>query len=165
MPAATARRPMFARSADADTLIAMLEKAAVGQTITYEAMNRALGRPGKERPSALQTAINHSLKARVVFLTIQGEGIRRATDSEVVSEVRSRMPRRVQSVTRWAGRRLGAVNPDALDSDNLAGFNLGVTLGGMLRQAVTPATVKKLTLAVQDATKPLPLALALKKIE
>lgn len=157
--------PMFQRSADADCLIALMQDASVGRTYTYEAMNAALGRKGKKRPSALGTALNHLRKHReIVFLTVTGEGVRRAADAEIVEEVRARMPRRIRGVTKWAGSRLGVVKYDSLDSAHRVGFNLAATLGGAVAAATAPAAVKRLAAAVEDATKALPLAETLKQI-
>lgn len=164
--ARNSRRPMFQRSADADTLIRLMEKATVGQMFTYEAMNRAIGRAGKVRPACLSTALHHLGKAHGLgFQTVKGEGVRRASDAELVDEAHSGVPRKMKAVTRWAGRRLALVTPESLDADHLPKYHATGTLGAILRQAALPGVAKRIHAQVMDSGKPLPLAIALKLIE
>lgn len=165
-PATITRRPMFQRSADADTLIRLMENSAVGKIYTYVELCQAIGKPGTKRPSCLQTALNFlHAKHGMVFLAIKGQGIKRASDSEIVQDVRAHLPRRVKSAVKWAGKRLAVVEVKSLDVERRLDYNTAGTFAAIFRQATTVGTTKKIEQSSKEADKPLPLAIALKCVE
>lgn len=80
-------------SAETAALIKFLEKAEVGQIITYQAMQEACKADVQANPGHLVTARRTLLKNRIAFGTIIGIGIKRLDDGEMPDEARTKQDR------------------------------------------------------------------------
>lgn len=80
-------RPKFKQSAETVSVLSILTNAAIGQTITYEQMRKAIKTP-IELPmiqQAARSAIRILQRERsMVFACVPNEGYRRLSDEEIV---------------------------------------------------------------------------------
>lgn len=83
----TNNRPIFKQSAETVSVLSLLTNAAIGQTITYEQMRKAIKTP-TELPMvqrAARSAIRILQRDRaMVFACVPNEGYRRLSDDEIV---------------------------------------------------------------------------------
>jgi hypothetical protein len=78
-------KPSFELSADSRFLLQELRKVSVGETIVYDALSAAIGRPVKGNFSSLQTAVRRLLRDDgIVFANVRGVGFKRLDDASIV---------------------------------------------------------------------------------
>lgn len=79
--------PKFQCSADTRLLFQLMERAEMGQVITYEAMGNAISRPVSGASQPLRTALHKLLRERnMVFACIHGRGFQRLDDGQIVAQ-------------------------------------------------------------------------------
>lgn len=146
-------------SVDTQTIERLLWEIAVGDTVPYATLSKAIGRDVQHSARhILQSACDRALKEkRMVFAPVVGVGMKRLDDVGIVSTGASTI-RRIFNLSRRGLRRLAAVADfDALPNEQKVKHNLTMGQLGMLSHATKSTTVKKLEAKAGNG-QPLPTA-------
>lgn len=146
------------KSIDAQIIERHLETAEVGQLVTYAELSELIGRDvqGKGR-YLLETAKRALLRRGIVFETVRGEGIKRASDIEIVDHRQQDFDR----IKRTAGRalnKLACVNQDSLNNEAKIKFNATASHLGVLRQLTSRKAIEAVEQQTRESKQQLPLA-------
>lgn len=139
-------------------LIKRLEKAQIGETITYDELSKvAMADVKEEKRGALMTAQKHVLNEKqFVFETIRNVGIKRINDSEIVAHAEGPI-QRIQRISRRALRRLSCVDFEKLSNREKVLHNTKMSALGMLHHLSAPSKIKQIESAVTKANSRLEL--------
>ncbi|MDH3595773.1 MAG: hypothetical protein OEU09_14070 [Rhodospirillales bacterium] len=155
-------KPTFAMSIDAKMIYERLQKAAVGEKISYEELSAIVQRDirnGAASPfySARRRAENLD---GIVFGTIVNEGIVRLNDEEIV-ESGEDLLRRCRRGARRGFKRLTRADYDKLPEPLKVQHNTYASVFNALVAASKPSAVKRIEAKVGEARQTLPLAATL----
>ena len=155
----TTQRSIPEMSIDTRLLIELLEKAEEGQTIDYSEMEQAIGRDVRDGARGnLQTARRRLRDDKgIQFGTVQGIGIKRLTDVEVVDSRQSRLDH-IRRTSKVAVKELAAVDFDTLPNETKVRHNAYFSMFGALHQVTKANNVKRLETKVGEAQSQLSLA-------
>lgn len=149
----------FEMSIDTRITYDLLMKAAIGETVTYAAIAKELGRPVSGAEPHLQSALHRCLSNdNRVFANVSRVGYKRLGDVEIVAtgERETEMLRRR---AKRAGKRLTCVeNFDGLPNDMKVKHNTYLSMFGAISAMTKTGAVKKLEGEVFRAQAALPLA-------
>lgn len=154
-----ADKTKFELSIDTRIVYDLLMKAAVGDTVTFTAIGKELGREVHGAEPHLQSALHRcQSNDNRVFANIRKVGYKRLSDAEIVTtgERETEMLRRR---AKRAGNRLTCVeNFDGLPNDLKVKHNTYLSLFGAITAMSKTGSVKKLEGEVFRAQAALPLA-------
>lgn len=156
----------FEMSIDTRTLYELIMKAEIGDTVTFESMKSALGRPVEGNEPSLQSALRHAFNQDDrYFANVRKVGYKRLTDIEIVgsgeietSHIRRRAKR--------AGKRLTLVQDfSKLTPDERIRHNTYLSIFSAMAQITKNSAVKKLEGVVKQSGESLPLAKTLEALK
>ncbi len=161
------RKSIAERSIDTDTLVRRLREVDVGGFVSYENLNELIGRD-------VQNGARHILRSAVmillredrrVFAPVRDEGLKRLNDREIVG-TGLETTARIRRLARRGARKVTAVeNYDALPKADQVAHNTHLSIFGAIGQFTRPRMVQRLTGAVEEAQKRLPLAKMLEAVK
>lgn len=155
-----ANKPNFVASADAKVLSDLMRRAAVGDTLTYEAMSAAINRDVTADRSLLYTARGIVQREdRVVFDSVQKVGLKRLADTEIVS-LGDRARSRVRRIAKRASQAIVCVNYDTMPRDAQVKHNTALSMLGVVQELATDKSFLKLQKHVDTAGTELPVGKA-----
>lgn len=147
-------------ASDATAIKALLLQLKPGETCTYEAMSRAIGRDVRQRRHVLHKAMRHLQREhRMVFSTAQNVGVQRLDDSAIVAQAEGALTR-VRRASRRASRKLSCANYDALTPEQKLQHNTRMTVLAMVSESTGAAAIKRVGQAVSASQSALPAAKA-----
>jgi hypothetical protein len=133
-------------SIDTQTLERLLEKAQVGDVVSYKELSEAIGRD-------VQNGANHllySARARLqrdqqrVFAPVMGQGLKRLDDAAIVGTTTTAM-HKVRNLARRQQQTLSCVADfDALPNDAKVKHNVALSVFGVLATVTTDKSMRKL---------------------
>ncbi|MEC9268527.1 MAG: hypothetical protein VX464_20880 [Pseudomonadota bacterium] len=104
-------------AADIETMVGVLEKASIGETVNYGAMDAALGRPSRNTHWLIRKAIRQVEKdTGAIFEIVRGVGIKRLPSSDIPS-VGTAAIRKIRRASKRAVARLQCVRVNDLGHD------------------------------------------------
>lgn len=144
---------------DARALAEQLAQAQPGQVISYAVLTALIGRDvQREAYTALSRARQMVQdENRMVFVTLHGQGLRRADDDTIVRTTTGQI-QALHDETRRIQRRLACVKPEGLSADAAVTYRQNVALTGALAHFTAPDTQKTLREYSRQSARPLPLA-------
>lgn len=156
------KRPAFVASIDSRITYELLEKAEIGDVVSYVDFKEALGTEVGGGCSHIQYAVKRLLKEGVVFENIRGVGYRRLDDIEIVGTI-ERDRGVLQRQAKKSIRRLTCVNDfDALPNDVKIKHNAAVSVFGAIASMASHKGMKQVEATVQPLGQKLSLARTLK---
>lgn len=155
----------FAIRIDTKLLVERLAQVLAGGLISYEELGGVIGRRAEDIMSpgscyrCLESARRIVLRDyQFVFRAVPRQGLRRLTDSEIVSEVPEEARKTIRRKVGKAGREIIAVDFAKLDNAEKVKHNASLSILGAIGQALTPAKTKKIEAACKKAHTQLSLA-------
>lgn len=128
----TGKRTIQEVGIDAKILQERLQKANIGQVISYDELSEIVNKDvRKEGYSAFLSARKACLREKIVFGTIAKVGIKRVSDSEIVKGAAAGV-RRVRSAIRRESIRLSCANKSKLDNESKITMYTTASLFGAL---------------------------------
>lgn len=129
-----------------------LSSSKIGDLITYEDLSNLVGYDITTKRSILASARRKCMNSdNIVFGVVIGEGIKRLSDSEIVSEA-SRAPSRMRNVARKGTRIASNVKDfDSMSDDDKRRHNATMSLCGVISQMTKPSTIKRVEQSIEPA--------------
>lgn len=150
--------PVFQMSADARLLLARLEKASVGELITYEELSATISRPVGGAFGPLRTALRRMLRDHdAVFACVSGKGVKRLSDPEIIDEGVQAIDMIRRRAQRSMERQMKA-DFSKLDRERQARFSAQVSVMGTIAFMAKASNVAKLAKEATPERKELPVA-------
>lgn len=148
----------FQLSSDAMVLRSLLQEAKIGDTVTYEAMSKAIGRDVRVHAAgAMRTAMKQLLsESRYVFACVTNEGYIRMDDSQIVDSMESDR----KKIARAAGRsikKLECVDYKNLDDAKKREHVAASAQIGAIQMFSKASATKRIASAVKTDTTVLPI--------
>jgi hypothetical protein len=153
------KAPLFQPSIDTQMIEERLRKAPVGDLVTYAELTQLVGRDVREAVyHCLQSARKRLEKDGMLFGTIEGEGLRRLSDSEIV-KVPAAATLRQRRMSQRVLRQLACVQDfPALSAQDRVAHNTSMSLHGAIYLMTKPNEVKRLSDRVSEAGEKLATA-------
>ncbi|RWK61829.1 MAG: hypothetical protein EOR85_12820 [Mesorhizobium sp.] len=156
------KQPTFQMSADARLLMQVLQKAAIGDTVTYERLTAAISRPVAGGYGPLVTALRRLLRDHdMVFAVVHKVGLKRLNDSEIVAEGASA----ADSIRRKAARSIERQNKadfSKLNREEQARFSAQTAIMATVAMMTRQTSISRIENRVASGIKQLPIADTLK---
>lgn len=150
--------PIFQMSADARLLLARLEKASVGEVITYEDLSATISRPVDGAYGPLRTALRRMLRDKdAVFGCVVGKGFKRLSDAEIIDEGVQAMDQIRRRAQKSVERQMKA-DFTKLDRERQARFSAQVSVMGTIAFMSKASNVAKIAEGTTPDRKELPIA-------
>ena len=148
-------QPIKPTSPDTQLIIDFLAKAEKEQIITYQQISAVIGFDIKDKYYLLATARKNLAKENILFISIRGIGIKRASDHDKVVQGCSR-GRRSRNQLRKGVQELASIeNYQSLSREDQVRHNLSLGVYGNLLQFTSAENMKKIEQAVRQENKPL----------
>ena len=155
----------FERHADTRLLIALLDRAEIGETVTYEQMQREIGRPVSGGTATLVSARRILLsESGKVFDCERGVGLVRLADGQKVETIDG-YRKRQHALARKSLRVLETVEVESLDQDGRRKFYTALSHQGVLAAATTTRSVKKISAKMNGDPRELAVAMTLEALQ
>lgn len=152
--------PRFQPSLDIKTLIDMLLSSEIGETITYEKMDAAIGRNIRASRSMLSSALKNVQNSHhFVFSCVPMVGYKRLNNSEIVGKG-EQFIKHIKRTSRRGAKNMACVEYDALSKDEKTAHNTRMTIFAMVQDNVSTKTTKRIEKMVSDSNSALPSARA-----
>lgn len=145
-----ADKPNFERSIDTTLLIDLFAKAEVGELITHEQMNRAIGKTGKA--NVMTDTVRAALikEHDRVLEAVHGEGYKVAEPRTVASGYVTKQRRKAHNIFHKSMQALGTVHRDSLPSDqDKREYDIKASITAMLEYATSNRSEKKIAKAIE----------------
>lgn len=159
-------KPMFVRSNDARVIEDLLATTKVGDLITYESLDKALGRDCREFcRGALQGARRRLLRERgFVFDVLMDVGLKRLADGEVV-QAASRDGLKIRKASRRASEKLATVDRNAISDKERLSLDIQQARFAVLEMVASPKGAKAIESQVTQSQTTLAMAQALEALK
>lgn len=144
------RQPTFERSIDTTLLVDLLAKAPVGELVTYEQMNNAIGKTGQD--NVMNCTVRRILlrEHNRVLECVRGKGYRTAHPETVASGYVTEQRRRAHAACNKSMQALGTVHRESLRSDAAKReYDIKASLMGMLQHATSGKAEKRIAKAIE----------------
>ena len=155
-------KPDFTLSADSKTLASVLKEAAVGETVSYERLSKAIGRDVREEcRGALMTARRIVQREnRMVFDAVRGEGLMRLTDDSIV-DLSDKGRDAIRRHSTRVAKKLTCADYDALSAEKKTKHNAALAIFGVLAAMTSDKSQRRLEAhVVSSNTADIPAAKA-----
>lgn len=121
------RSPSFRRSPEADICIKVLSAMPVGEVVTYTKLFSETGIP-EDNDARLRGVLNTARSAlqrdeQKVFLPVNGVGLKRLNDTEIVESGRA-LVRRAERMSNKGLKRTLCANPEELSKETRQEFSI-----------------------------------------
>lgn len=151
--------PIFEMSADARLLRQRLKKIQVGETITYDELSKEISQPVDGSFQALQSArrslLNHD---NYVFETIMRVGLKRLSDSEIVSASERDVSKIRRAAKKGAKKLTSVQNYAGLSNDVQLQHTTRLSVFGLIAHAASDKGIEKVSQKAAGRTTELPIA-------
>ena len=137
------------QSVDTRLLVALLQKAEIGQVFNYTELSERLGRSIMGAEPSLSSA--RRIVQRdfdIVFDVIRGQGIKRLSDAEIVA-LGDTLPGRVRRTARRRVQKIAKAKDGELSKDQITQRNAVVSMAGALIHMASKSNMAKLEDAVR----------------
>jgi hypothetical protein len=153
-------KPDFVMSADAASIVALFEAAAVGETVSHKKIAEVLGRNIDAVRGAMATALRAIQREnRMVFRSVRGVGYIRLNDSEIV-DISDQAREKMRRAAGRTARTLVCVDYDSLPKDKQTKHNAALSLFGAIAEISKSSSIRRLENAITITGKELPAAKA-----
>ncbi len=157
-------RPAFEAAVDTRLLLAALSKIGVDETITFETLSDAIGRPVTGGDPHMQSARRMAERdTGAVFSSVHGQGYKRLTDVDVVRASESGL-KRIKRAARREGNRLSTVDPIKLSNGDRDLYHARLSSFAIVAHITKPQSIDKLTLAARNKGQELAIAQTLQAL-
>ena len=137
--------PAFQISADSKTLASLLREAEKGQTVTFEALSKAIARDVRsEARGALMTArLLVQRENRMVFDSVRNVGLMRLADEAIV-DLSDKARDKVRKHANRTAKKLFCVDFDTLPNDKKIKHNAALSVFGVMAEIAAEKSMKRL---------------------
>lgn len=144
-------------SIDTQTLESELQKLAIGDHITYEALSKAINRDVQHHGRQVLTSARRRLQRhhRIIFGVIVNVGLKRLNDEGKIASARGHVSRGRNQFKMARQQALSVDTFDALPNHAKLEHHLVLAQATTLLHMTAPAATKKLTASVKEAQKQL----------
>lgn len=157
-------RPSFEAAVDTRLLLACLNKAAVGETISFATLSESIGRKVAGGDPHMQSARRMAERDHAaVFSSVHGEGYKRLAPVDVVKASESGLMK-IKRAARREGNRLATVDPSGLQPTDRDLFHARMSGFAIVAHAVKPGSIERLMLATKAKGEELAIAQTLKAL-
>ena len=153
-------RPDFTQSLETQEIVRLLADDKHAALFTYDEICKSSGANDKDDVRASISSARRILQRDkgIVFVTIIGEGIRRATDAEIVDST-ARDVSGIRRTSRRGIERLSKVRDlSGLPRDKKTQFNLATSSLALIHHVTTPSAQAKIESKVEKQNEKLPVA-------
>ena len=132
-------------SLDAKIIYELLSKIEIGETVTYDQINKAITRNIRVKPQALYSAFSMAKRLdSAVFSCVQNVGYRRLNDNEIIAETSQYTTVRTRNLANRAVKNYNCVNQNNLSSEMQSKLNVNFSLACTLKQLSTPKIINEI---------------------
>lgn len=143
-------------SIDTRLVMERLDKAEIGQTVSYDELSAIIGRSVLDSYHLTRTARNRLLReSKKHFEAVPGVGFKRCSDSEKVASGGAYLARSRRACRRGARITTSVDDYDAMTNDDKVRHNAQLSLLLTMRAISTPAKMKSLESKVQTSQQSL----------
>lgn len=154
------KQAKFQLSADSRALINALEKVSIGETVSYEDLNRTIGRDVRQFRGTIHTALaTLERQHQMVFSCVPTVGYKRLNDKEIIGTADA-VTRKIRWAARRSARKLACVKFDQLPADQRLAHNARMTIMALVAETTGSNAVKRIESAVADSNAAIPAAKA-----
>jgi len=152
------KEPTFIASIDVKTICKAFSEAQVGQIITYETLSRLIGRDVQTEARNVLVSARKITQRELgyVFGTIQGEGLKRLSDIEIV-QTGAQTVVKIRRSSRRGVERISNAVPEKLPIEGRVQMNTYLSVLAMLQTSLQNQRIKKLEERVAQAESRLSL--------
>lgn len=153
-------RPLGLMSIDTKTIYERILKASIGETVTYEELEKLIGRSVRERGtwlllSARRRALNQD---GLVFGTVAKIGIKRLSDTEIVAGSEDDVHRVHRQALRGMRKLTAIKHYDSLPAESKTRHGVNASALAVLAHMTRSTSLKRLETKVREQSQPsLPL--------
>lgn len=152
----TDNRTTYEPAADTRLLVSLMMRAAIGDTITYDAMTAHLARPVTGGDGNLQSALRMLQRDEgMVFACERGRGYKRLSDSEIANQVGPSGLMRIRRAARRTLNTLTVAKDENLTNAERVKRNTHLAFMGAVNLMTRPGRIERLREATKAAAKPL----------
>ncbi len=138
-------------SLQAQQLMTALQKARVGETISYDTLSKAIEADVRQFRGQLQTARRRLLRdENIVFGCVRTVGLKRLDDLEIVNEGESGLVK-VRRKARRSAEVLTKAHPDRLTVEDRSRLNAVLSLHGAITLFAKKRSITKIQRLVANA--------------
>lgn len=160
------RRHRFELAADTRLLYSLLQKAAIGETVTFAAMSAQLSRTVGGADCYLQSALRIIERdEEIVFGSVRGVGYKRLSDAEIATTIGPAAITRMRRAATRATRSVLTARDEKLTNEERVKRNTTLSFLGMIRHATKPAAVERIESEVRNASRELPIGRTLEALK
>lgn len=159
------QRPAFRQSLETQTLVKLLSDETHDDTFTYDEISKAIGGDIADHPGSLASARRVVQREKqIVFETVRGVGIKRASDSDIVNG-RAKDLAGIRGIARRGLKKIACIkNYDSLPGDVKQRHNVYASGLALLHHATTQSAQAKIEQKVVQSKLKLPVADAIAAI-
>lgn len=146
--------PTFKAGVDTLELVKALQKASVGDIVTYLSLSESIGRDVQSvaRGSLVTACEILRRDYQMAFGCVRGIGLQRLNDSGVLSSEKNSISR-IKRLARRSGKRLALVRPENLSPLEKASYNVTSATLGAISLCVSSKSQHKLEQKAMDSSK------------
>lgn len=155
----TTKRPIGVMSIDVKTVYDMLRRCEIGDTVTYEDMEKSIGRSVRYQNRWILSSACRRLLAQdsMLFGTVSKVGVKRLSDSEIVGVGQDTVQRIHRSALRGT-RKLSAIrNYDGLSKSDKVRHGVQASALGILAHVTKERQLRRIEAKIENDPMTLPL--------
>ena len=161
----TRKRAIPELSADTIFLLKELMTAAVGETVTYEALSGVIGRDVREVRQRLHSAVRKARNEHgAVFEAVYNVGMKRCPDRDII-DASAAVRKRIRRAARVHLRKLATVDYAALDHDAKVAHCAEASILSAAAHVTDDARNRKLRARMAETPQQLPVARSLEALK
>lgn len=159
------KRATFEMSVDARLLLQEFKKANVGDIVDFKALSVAIGRPVRNVPGALQTALRVALREdNLNFGNVRGVGYKRLSDIEIVNQGEHAIVGTRRRAKRIARKLSAVVDYAAMPPSAQLRHSALMSVNAMIADVTREHAIKRVEKAVTGSAALLPIRDTLKAL-
>lgn len=156
----TAKRHIGSTSIDTRTLVALMVKVPVGESITYQDLSSAIGRNVQGAARSVLESARHICERdyNIVFGVVQNVGLKHLTDTETINTGQAGIDH-IRRTARKTARRIASLkDPNSVPNESKVRQFTYLSVAGALVHMTQQKQITRLEVKVGQAAKELPLA-------
>ena len=154
------KEAMFVTSADSKTLASVLNECEVGDVITYDVLNKSIGRDVRSDAKSAMICARKLVQreSQMVFDAVASIGFKRLSDDEIV-DLSDKTRDQLRRATRRTVVKLHCVSYEEMSKEKQTKHNTALSMFGVIGELATEKSIARLQRAV-ESTQSLPTAKA-----
>ena len=139
------KNPIFKLSLEAQLIYELLKKCQIGDIITYQEINKLIGRDIQKRLDVLYTARKLARKhENFIFDCIMNVGIKRINSKEILGKESTQTLKRIVSTTKNSVKNMNCIDYSTLDNSERYRLNCTRSLMVVISETAKQKTLESL---------------------